>query len=225
MLCNRSHADAKYMPEDLTTNEVCECHYLWGKAFIDIDLTEEQNKKAHFISAWKTGRWNHSVKSFIRSMIHKHVGHYRLAVALWQRGLPLKALNTRVSGAAEHGSHDAAGRTHLDHPSSFCVDRIIIAPHNCESLSPLITHHQSSEIINSCYQFSSVTLNIINHQQQPSLIIREHHYILPRLSVVDKYSEAADIIEYKVKCGSLSPWTIRTWMQFSTDICYPAQVT
>ena len=56
VLCNRSHADAKYMPEDLTTNEVCECHYLWGKAFIDIDLTEEQNKKAHFISAWKTGR-------------------------------------------------------------------------------------------------------------------------------------------------------------------------
>ena len=114
-LRNRSHADAKRMPKDLTEDEVCECYYFWGRAFIEHNLRDEQKKEPKFIKASNTGHWSGGVKSFIRSMIHKHVGHVRLAVALWQRGLPLKALNERVSGAAEHGSHDVAGRTHLDH--------------------------------------------------------------------------------------------------------------
>ena len=102
------------MPEDLTTKEVCRCLYIWGKKFIDTDLYEKQKTKEHFIKAWKTGHWNSEVKSFIRAMLHTHVGHFRFAIAVWQCGLPLTALNMRVSGAAEHGSHDAAGRTDLD---------------------------------------------------------------------------------------------------------------
>ena len=171
------------MSEDLTTNEVCKCHHTWGQAFIDTDLTEAQCKRAHFIRALKTGLWNQPVKSFIRNMIHKHVGHYRLAMAMWQRGLPLKALHTRVSGAAEHGSHDAAGRTHLDQ-LRFDIQTLV---------DFIIAVGKAEADYTATEEYEAAVRNMGSHRQSPAHAGNKE----ARRALRHQLKEAAELVEQR----------------------------
>ena len=94
VLHQRSHGATEQMSPDLTQTEVSRCYYIWGTEFLENHLSRGQE---HLRPTQESSKWPSKTRSFIRAMFQKSVGHLRLAMAVFQLGLPLKTFPYKPS--------------------------------------------------------------------------------------------------------------------------------
>ena len=91
--CQRSSDATDESSQDLSREEVARCYYIWKVDFLQSRLGYDQDP---YKPVNLRGRWNPETKQYLRSMMQKYAGHFRVGMAIFQKGLDVRAMQPGV---------------------------------------------------------------------------------------------------------------------------------